>query len=124
MVTQLVPSTPPANRRCSSGSVATLAASSLIPPKAPQVTKTPTARNAISLTTDSNAIARIMPSWCSVASIWRVPNRIANRARIRDAISAVSLHGGRLAVGEGMTMAGYWSSTRKLVETAFSWRAM
>ena len=39
-----------------------------------------TAMNASSLTTDSNAIASIMPSWCSVTSIFLVPNRIAKTA--------------------------------------------
>ena len=38
--------------------------------------KAPTATNASSLTTDSNAMASIMPSWCSVTSILRVPTRI------------------------------------------------
>jgi len=41
---------------------------------------TPTATNATSFTSDSSATARIMPWWCSVASICRVPNRIANSA--------------------------------------------
>ena len=40
----------------------------------------PTATKASSFTSDSNAIASITPSWCSVASSWRVPNRAANRA--------------------------------------------
>ena len=42
--------------------------------------KEPTIRKAAILTTDSAAIASISPSWCSVASICLVPNRIANTA--------------------------------------------
>ncbi len=41
---------------------------------------TPTATNASSFTTDSNAMASITPSWCSVASICRVPNSAAKIA--------------------------------------------
>ena len=44
------------------------------------VTNMPTARNATSLTIDSVAIASIRPSWCSVASMWRVPNSTAKAA--------------------------------------------
>ena len=45
-----------------------------------KVTNTPTPTKATSLTSDSVAIASIRPSWCSVASIWRVPNRTAKIA--------------------------------------------
>ena len=45
-----------------------------------KVTKMPTARNDSSLTIDSAATASIRPSWCSVASMWRVPNSTANSA--------------------------------------------
>ena len=45
-----------------------------------KVTKTPTARKATSLTIDSAAIASIRPCWCSVASMWRVPNSTAKVA--------------------------------------------
>ena len=34
----------------------------------------------MSFTTDSVAMASIRPSWCSVASTWRVPNSTANSA--------------------------------------------
>ncbi len=40
----------------------------------------PTDTIATSLITDSSAIASIMPRWCSVASTWRVPNKVANKA--------------------------------------------
>ena len=49
----------------------------------PKVTNTPTARNASSLTSDSNAIAATMPWWCSAASRWRVPKAMVNAARIK-----------------------------------------
>ena len=51
----------------------------------------PTARNATSFTSDSKAIAATMPSWRSVASRWRVPNRIVNIARTRAIQNAGSL---------------------------------
>ena len=50
------------------------------PPNIQKVMKMPTARKATSLTIDSVAIASIRPSWCSVASIWRVPNSTAKVA--------------------------------------------
>ncbi len=56
----------------------------------PKVTKAPTAMKASSLTSDSKAIARTMPRWCSVTSRLRVPNSTVNRARATDTISAVS----------------------------------
>ncbi len=60
------------------------------PPNTFQVTNTPTAKNANSLISDSKAIARNKPSWCSVASIWRVPNKIVNTAKARATKKAVS----------------------------------
>ena len=42
------------------------------------------------MTTLSNATARTMPSWCSVASMWRVPNRTLNRANSSRTSNAVS----------------------------------
>ena len=56
----------------------------------PNVTNTPTARNASSFTSDSNAIAATMPWWCSAASRWRVPKAIVNAARISAIHSAAS----------------------------------
>jgi hypothetical protein len=44
------------------------------------VTKRPTAMKASSFTTDSKAIAATSPSWRSVASRWRVPNRMVKAA--------------------------------------------
>ncbi|MNC84813.1 hypothetical protein D3C83_03810 [compost metagenome] len=44
------------------------------------VTNSPTAMKAASLTTDSNAIAATSPSWRSVASRWRVPKRMVKAA--------------------------------------------
>ena len=50
------------------------------PSNRPQVTNTPTATKASSLTTDSKAIAATMPSWRSLVSRWRVPNTIVKPA--------------------------------------------
>ena len=44
------------------------------------VTNIPTLTKATSLTIDSVAIASIRPSWCSVASMCRVPNSTAKIA--------------------------------------------
>ena len=66
------------------------------PPNTEKMTKKPTARKAASLTRDSAATATIRPSWCSVASMWRVPNRTANVAIVRAMMKAVSV--GRLSV--------------------------
>ncbi|MNJ67299.1 hypothetical protein D3C77_634620 [compost metagenome] len=60
------------------------------PLKRPKVTKAPTARNARSLTSDSKAIARTMPRWCSVTSRLRVPKTMENNASTSDTTSAVS----------------------------------
>ena len=68
--------------------------SPLKPPNTEKTTKNPTVRNAASLTRDSAATATIRPSWCSVASIWRVPNRTANVAIVNAMMKAVSV--GRL----------------------------
>ena len=64
--------------------------SSLGPPKKKNETAMPTARNAASLTIDSTATARISPSWCSVASACRVPNRIAKIASRTVTMSEMS----------------------------------
>ena len=45
-----------------------------------KVTNTPTATNATSLTIDSKAMANTIPRWCSLVSIWRVPNKMAKAA--------------------------------------------
>ena len=53
-------------------------------------TNRPTARKASSLTHDSKAMAATIPSWCSLASMWRVPNRMAKIAMptaVRNAAS-------------------------------------
>ena len=50
----------------------------------------PTARKAMSLTIDSAAIASINPSWCSVASMWRVPNSTAKAAIDKATNNAMS----------------------------------
>ena len=70
--------------------------SALGPPYIQKVTKMPTARNANSLTIDSVAIASIRPSWCSVASIWRVPNSTANIAIANATNNEMSPNSGRM----------------------------
>jgi len=50
------------------------------PPGRCRIASAPIATNASSLTSDSSAIASTIPRWCSVASIRRVPNRIAKAA--------------------------------------------
>ena len=52
----------------------------------------PIATKATSLTSDSSAIASTMPRWCSVASMRRVPNRIANTASISATYRAGSAY--------------------------------
>ena len=59
-----------------------------------KVTKMPTAKKANSLTSDSVAIASIKPSWCSVASMWRVPNSTAKVAIDSATNSAMSPRSG------------------------------
>ena len=81
----------------------------------------PTARNATSLTIDSVAIASISPSWCSVASMWRVPNSTANSAIASATRQAISPSTGCIAPLAGPI----W--TRMVVsevDTAFSCSAM
>jgi hypothetical protein len=57
----------------------------------------PTPTKATSLTIDSVAIASINPSWCSVASMWRVPNSTAKMAIATATYSAMSPNTGCIA---------------------------
>ena len=70
----------------------------------------PTATSATSLTSDSSATASIMPGRCSVASTWRVPNRIAN-----SAISAATYSAGSPSAGP---LGSCPASTTRLMATA------
>ena len=79
---------------------------------------TPTATNATSFTSDSSATARIMPWWCSVASICRVPNAMANTASSSATYSAGSVSGVR-----GMSCCTP-ESTLMLIATALNCSAM
>ena len=79
----------------SPGAVTTRAASTTRAPRCPSPGRcssanTPMATKASSFTSDSSATASTMPRWCSVASIWRVPNRIANAASSSATYSAGS----------------------------------
>ncbi len=73
----------------------------------------------MSFTRDSKATAATMPSWCSEASMWRVPKRIAKIAMTSATQSAVSASSGTFSCS-GMATRGYCRSTLKEVETAFS----
>ena len=78
---RIMPGSPPCNSTAAvSGRSKARATNVAGPPNTAKVTKAPTAMKATSLTIDSVAIASIRPSWCSVASIWRVPNSTANAA--------------------------------------------
>jgi len=55
--------------RCNAGDAAAWVKRSSTPSNIRKLTNTPTATKAISLTTDSKAMAATMPSWCSVASM-------------------------------------------------------
>ena len=80
-----------ANSCCTSACPAARSRNGPKPPNTENTTKMPTVRNAASLTMDSAATATISPSWCSVASMWRVPNSTA-KAAIASAITrAVSM---------------------------------
>ncbi len=56
----------------------------------------PTAMKAPSLTMDSKATAATIPSCRSLASRWRVPNRMVNAANTSATMKAVSCQNGRL----------------------------
>ena len=71
---------PSVNSASASGSFAACPKMSPKPPNIPNVTKSPTARKATSLTTDSKAMAATMPSWRSLASSLRVPNTMVKAA--------------------------------------------
>ena len=79
---------------------ASLASMSPGPPKIRKVTIRPMARNAASLTTVSTATASTSPSWCSVASAWRVPNSTANNASSIATTSEMSLTKGSKEGGD------------------------
>ena len=81
----------------------------------------PTARKANSLTIDSVAIASIKPSWCSVASIWRVPNSTAKVAIDSATNSAMSPSSGCVTPVPGVICARMVSSDD---DTALSCSAM
>ena len=72
---------------------------------------TPTPTKASTFTTDSNAIASISPSWCSVAETRRVPNSTANSAMVSATPSAISRNQGTAGP------AGAFVSTPMLADT-------
>ncbi|MNY76360.1 hypothetical protein D3C86_2159240 [compost metagenome] len=71
-----------------------------------------------SLTTDSKATAATIPSWRSVASRWRVPNQMVNRARMMAIRKVVSSHHGN------KSFPACANNTARLAEMAFSCKAI
>ena len=91
-----------------------------MPPISPNTTKAPTATKASSLTSDSTAMARIMPSWCSVVSMCRVPNRMANTPMVTTTSSdspSRPVDGRRISRDQS----GSETSTCSDTATALSW---
>ena len=85
------------------------------------MTKGPTASRATSFTTDSKAIASIMPRCCSAACTWRTPNRMVNTAISAATMNEVSVKGelerpSPPRPGPAIAV--------KLDDTAWSWSAM
>ncbi len=75
---------------------------------------------ATSLNSDSNATAATMPSWRSVISIWRVPNRMAKTISNNATKNVVSIQNGWYAGKAGVATSGYRRNRLKLVEIAFN----
>ena len=86
----------------------------------PNTTKAPTPTKASSFTIDSTAIARIMPSWCSVVSMCRVPNRMAKMPMVSTTNSdspSSPEDGGRISRDHSGSATSACSATA----TALSW---
>jgi hypothetical protein len=73
------------------------------------------------LTTDSKAIASIMPRCCSEACTLRTPNRMVKAAIMPATISEVSVW---IAPARPSIQAVGWATARKVDDTACSCRAM
>ncbi len=84
-------------------------------------TNGPTVSSASSLTTDSKAMASIMPRCCSEACTLRTPNRMVNSAINAATIREVSVctMPARLSVQDAGS-----AMVRKVDDTACSWSAM
>ncbi len=122
MVTTQVSGEPSRNTRsATAGTLSTWVSRSAGPLNSTNSTNGPTVSNARSLTTDSKAIASIMPRCCSEACTLRTPNRMVNTAIRAATISEVSVWTtpGRLpATGVGAAI------ERNVDDTACSWSAM
>jgi hypothetical protein len=75
----------------------------------------------MSLTTDSIAIARMSPSWCSVASVCRVPKMTAKVASSKATSSEISSTKKVLRIAS-MALASTMADSE--LETAFSCSAI
>ncbi len=103
--------------RKSPGNCCTVVSNGLAPSRVVRA-NTATSNSATSLNNDSAAIATTMPGWCSVASIPRVPNRMANTDNVSAIRSVVSKYQGGTGPG------GFPVSTSMLMEMAVSCSAM
>ena len=109
------------SRSATAGASASRATMSDGPSNRNHTTKGPTASSASSLTTDSKAMASIMPRCCSEACTLRTPNRMVNSAISAATISEVSActtPGAPPTHGEGAAM------VRNDADTACSCSAM
>ena len=84
-------------------------------------TNGPTVSRAISLTTDSKAIASIMPRCCSEACTLRTPNRMVNTAISAATISEVSVW---ITPARPSIQRAGSATVRKVEDTACSCSAM
>ena len=89
-----------------------------------KVTTTPTSMKANSFSKDSNATAATIPSWRSVLSICRVPNRMLNTISTSATYSVVSIQAGCWAEAASRVTSGYWRNRLKLAAMAFNWMEM
>ena len=91
------------------------------PSNTTQRTNGPTVNSASSLTTDSKAMASIMPRCCSDADTLRTPNRMVNTAISAATISDVSVC---TTPGRPSIQGVGWAIAWKLDDTAWSCSAM
>ena len=108
-------------RSATSGARATWARRSPGPSNSTNSTNGPTVSSASSLTTDSKAIASIMPRCCSEACTLRTPNRMVKSAIRAATISEVSVC---TTPREPSSQGAGWAMVLKVEDTAWSCSAM